>query len=371
LALTTSRYDAILSEPSNPWIAGMNALFTRDFFRIARSRLEPGGILAQWFHLYSMPPDDLRSLLRAFVDVFPSAALWQLNEGDVLLTGFNVNSAEDVEPDLRLGTLPAAALRDLAQAGVSEPDLLPALYVMRGPDLARFAGEAVANTDDLPLLEFHGQRDLDLQTSEPNLADLVEFPQRVPLPRQVAGFRQHQGADGLVARATMFEKAESLGLAFQNYSQALAVSPANAEALAGMLRCARSSNEIARSGTLATRSEEALTDIRNGDPASAEWLFRALKRAWPQRPETHLNYGLFCFDQGRYQDAITSFSEAIRVEPRYLPAYEAMAKTYLRERDVRDAAVWSQRILEIDPQHPAAKQVLALLKQQSAAVVER
>ncbi|HUB79727.1 MAG TPA: fused MFS/spermidine synthase, partial [Bryobacteraceae bacterium] len=63
LALASARYDVIISEPSNPWIAGMNNLFTRDFFRIARARLRPGGIFAQWFHIYNMPPNDLRSLV--------------------------------------------------------------------------------------------------------------------------------------------------------------------------------------------------------------------------------------------------------------------------------------------------------------------
>ena len=44
----------IISEPSNPWITGVANLFTRDFFELTASRLAPGGIFAQWFHLYGM-----------------------------------------------------------------------------------------------------------------------------------------------------------------------------------------------------------------------------------------------------------------------------------------------------------------------------
>ncbi len=358
LELTSERYDAILSEPSNPWISGMNSMFTRDFFRIARSRLNPGGVLAQWFHLYNMPPDDLRSLLRAFTDVFPSATLWQLNEGDVLLTGF---AADNPEETGHHGSLPRAALADLAQAGVSEPDLLPTLYIMRGSDLARFAGAAKPNTDDWPVLEFHGRRDLDLQTSEGNLQELAAFPQRVPPPAEVLEVRNHMTADRLIARARMFEQAESYHLAFASYRKAFAQRPADSAVLAGMLRCARSTEERAAAGTLATRTTEALDDMHKGDLVSAESLLRAVKQAWPQSPEAQLNYGLFCLDNSRFDDAIESFNKAIHTDPRYLPALEAMAKTYLRMRDLPNAAVWSRRILEIDPEHIAARQVLAAI----------
>ena len=44
LLLSNQRYDVIVSEPSNPWIAGVSALFTREFFQTVREHLEPGGI---------------------------------------------------------------------------------------------------------------------------------------------------------------------------------------------------------------------------------------------------------------------------------------------------------------------------------------
>lgn len=46
LALTSSAYDVIISEPSNPWMAGLANLFSQEFFTLARARLKPGGIFA-------------------------------------------------------------------------------------------------------------------------------------------------------------------------------------------------------------------------------------------------------------------------------------------------------------------------------------
>ena len=36
LSLTSRRYDVVISEPSNPWMAGVAALFTQEFFRTVR-----------------------------------------------------------------------------------------------------------------------------------------------------------------------------------------------------------------------------------------------------------------------------------------------------------------------------------------------
>src|SRR5262249_51981088 len=53
LSFGSRRYDVIVSEPSNPWMAGIASLFTREFFETARARLQPGGIVCQWAHTYA------------------------------------------------------------------------------------------------------------------------------------------------------------------------------------------------------------------------------------------------------------------------------------------------------------------------------
>lgn len=61
----------IISEPSNPWIAGVAALFTREFFEGARNRLAPGGVICQWANAYNISEADLRSIVATFLSVFP------------------------------------------------------------------------------------------------------------------------------------------------------------------------------------------------------------------------------------------------------------------------------------------------------------
>jgi spermidine synthase len=360
LTLTSRRYDAILSEPSNPWIAGMNSMFTREFFEIARNHLKPGGVLAQWFHLYNMPPDDLRSLLRSFTEVFPSATLWQLNEGDVLLTG----SAGDTH----FRPPPAAALADLARVGVADPSLLLTLYLMRGQDLARFAHDAAPNTDNLPVLEFHGLRDLDQQTDEQNLAELSSFPKQVPAPSEVADVRDHPTPARVIARARMFEQAESYRLAFDAWKNALDSRPGDPEVVAGMLRSARGPAEIAAAGTLEGRTNEALSAAQKGNFPAAESLLKAVKLAWPEKPQTSLNLGVFYLEGSRVDEAIAAFHDALHADSRYVPAYEALAQASVQKHDLASAAQWSRRILEIDPTHESAKRALAELERRGVTL---
>ncbi len=82
---TNKKYDLILSEPSNPWIAGVSNLFTREFYEAARDRLAPGGILAQWIQVYSFSAADYALVARTLLDVFPECGLIRISGGDTIL----------------------------------------------------------------------------------------------------------------------------------------------------------------------------------------------------------------------------------------------------------------------------------------------
>ena len=45
LKITTRQYDIIVSEPSNPWIAGIGNLYTSDYFKECKRRMNAGGVM--------------------------------------------------------------------------------------------------------------------------------------------------------------------------------------------------------------------------------------------------------------------------------------------------------------------------------------
>ena len=57
-------YDVIISEPSNPWIAGIANLFTTEFYRHVHARLAPGGMFGQWIQAYQISEESLAGILR-------------------------------------------------------------------------------------------------------------------------------------------------------------------------------------------------------------------------------------------------------------------------------------------------------------------
>ena len=157
LRRTVEPYDVIISEPSNPWITGVANLFTRDFFELTASRLAPGGVFAQWFHLYGMSEDSAREVMATFRSVFPHVVAF--NDRDLILLGSDRPIAFPLDQMTRRIAVPGVRA-SLAEAFVRYPaDLLVKLRLdERGT--AAFAAGAALNTDDNMRLELAAPKTL-------------------------------------------------------------------------------------------------------------------------------------------------------------------------------------------------------------------
>ncbi len=68
-------YDVITLEPPPIAHAGVGALYSKEFYALARSRLKPKGYISQWLPAYQVPAATTLAMIRAFVEVFPQAVL--------------------------------------------------------------------------------------------------------------------------------------------------------------------------------------------------------------------------------------------------------------------------------------------------------
>ncbi len=209
LLLTADRYDIITSEPSNPWVAGMGALFTEECFRLCRQRLLPGGVMCQWIHAAAIDPRDFKLVLRTFARVFPGAQVW-LMDYDCLLVGGapRLDGARFTEA-IQVG----AVREDLERIGIRAPR---DFFQYLGPAAADFAGSGSIHRDDRPVLEFRGPFGL-YRSSMELLSELASPP--CPLIPAAAIAGAPAGFAGQVDRAR-----EALGwtrrIALKAYSRA-------------------------------------------------------------------------------------------------------------------------------------------------------
>ncbi|HEY6572096.1 MAG TPA: hypothetical protein VI198_02155, partial [Candidatus Eisenbacteria bacterium] len=154
-------YDVIVSEPSNFWIAGMGDLFSDDFYRIAATRLRPGGILCQWVQCYQISPDAIRAVIRTLARTFPRGQIFYIDSSAdlVILASPRADvilSPEEWEAAFRE---PAVAA-DLARVGVEKPADLLRYYRGKLERVAAEAGPGPVNTDDNGWLEHRAPFDL-------------------------------------------------------------------------------------------------------------------------------------------------------------------------------------------------------------------
>lgn len=76
LRRTSERYDVITLEPMAPNFAGTNQLYSREFYALAKRRLTPTGVVAQWVPFHDLDPDHVAAILATFGEAFSHARLW-------------------------------------------------------------------------------------------------------------------------------------------------------------------------------------------------------------------------------------------------------------------------------------------------------
>ncbi|MBI4388721.1 MAG: fused MFS/spermidine synthase [Nitrospinae bacterium] len=322
VALGGKTYDVIVSEPSNPWISGVGALFTRDFFEMARDRLNPGGIMCIWVHT-NMSPEDFKSVAKTFGMAFPFVTMWESIVGDdYLLIG------SDEQPRLPFEAAEAFLSdpekgRDLRGIGIRSVRDLMSLMIMNRDGLLRFAGDAPIHTDDNALLEF-------------GAPEYIYKDERNVLVRQIAPF----------------VKIDPEILRFDS------LAPENRErALDEVLSAKRSESQVAeiKRDALADRLlDEALEKFRQGDYDRALELYKEILDIDPEHVLTYLNIGNVHLARREIAAAEAAYKKTLEINPHYLFGDVALAKLYLSTSQAGKAEILLQQVVE---RYPADKEI--------------
>jgi len=148
LALTTKRYDAIVSQPSHPWTAGASHLYTREFMQQARDHLRDSGVVVQWMNVSFLDEDLLRSLAATLLDVFENVRLYRPDPSTLVFLGSD--SPLDLEDEVtRTGTPLVLSPRHYARFGVHAPEDIVVALAADQVGVEALARGAPLITDDM------------------------------------------------------------------------------------------------------------------------------------------------------------------------------------------------------------------------------
>jgi spermidine synthase len=158
---TNEKFDVITSDPIHPWVKGAASLYTKEYFELVKSHLNPGGVVTQWVPLYQSTEDVIKSEVATFFDVFPFGTIWsnQYASGGgydvVMLAKPEALRFDPAALDARLNRPDHARLEaDLTQVELAGVDGLMSTYAGQARDLRPWLADAQINTDRNLRLEY-------------------------------------------------------------------------------------------------------------------------------------------------------------------------------------------------------------------------
>jgi spermidine synthase len=153
ILVTPKKFDVITTDPIHPWVKGTSTLYSREYYELVKSHLNPGGVAAQWLPIYESDEETVKTELATFFSVFPNATVWSnyLNgDGyDLVLLGTADASPIDVAVLQRRLDQPsyAAVSASLAEVGFHSAVDLLASYAGGASDLSPMLANAEINDD--------------------------------------------------------------------------------------------------------------------------------------------------------------------------------------------------------------------------------
>jgi spermidine synthase len=172
LLTTNERFDAITSDPLDPWVKGAATLYTREFFDVVKSHLNPGGVVTLFVQLYESSEAAVKSEIGTFLESFPSGAVFANTVNgqgyDLVLFGQLEGGRINVDAVQARLSDPANAevAKSLSEVGIHSAVDLFGTYAGRRSDMKNWLSDAQINTDRNLKLQYLAGLGLNLYQSD-------------------------------------------------------------------------------------------------------------------------------------------------------------------------------------------------------------
>jgi spermidine synthase len=148
---TQNRYDLIACDATHPGSSESWLLYTEEFYSLILSKLEPGGVAAQWVPLHRLPVEEISRIIATWGRVFPEVAVHSAGGRHAIMKG----SAEPLQLDIEAMFRDSLAEAQLVSTGFRENEvqfLNPLLST--GEIQSLVESDVKSNTDNLALCQF-------------------------------------------------------------------------------------------------------------------------------------------------------------------------------------------------------------------------
>jgi spermidine synthase len=184
LVTTRESFDAVTSDPLDPWVKGAAMLYTKEFFELAKRHLNPGGVVTIFVQLYQSNEEAVKSEIATFFDAFPNGVVFANtvdNAGyDLVLLGqvepihINVDAWQEKldRPEYRVV---ASSLREIGFPTVVE---LLGTYAGRASDMKGWLKDAAINRDRNLRLQYLAGLGFNLRMSGVIYNDMIAYRRR-------------------------------------------------------------------------------------------------------------------------------------------------------------------------------------------------
>ncbi len=159
LRLSARAYDVIIGTRPEVWTQDGAQSFTREFFRLCRERLAPGGRLCVWLPTYAVAPETIRSIVRTLAEELPYVSIWEAGDGDYVLLAAAAPFGVPIDEFAAQHAAPAVRA-DLFRVGLGVLPRLLGSFIGAGEAVRVWAATAQVITDDRNPLTFSAPRAL-------------------------------------------------------------------------------------------------------------------------------------------------------------------------------------------------------------------
>ena len=183
---TSEKFDAVTSDPLDPWVKGAAMLYTAEFFDLVKKHLNPGGVVTLFVQLYESNTEAVKSEIGTFLEAFPNGVVFgNTNEGkgyDLVLVGQVEPTKIDVDAVQAKLQRPeyAPVQRSLREIGMNSAVDLFATYAGRRPDLEPWLRTAQINHDRNLRLQYLAGLGLNLYQADVIYSEMLRYVTRTP-----------------------------------------------------------------------------------------------------------------------------------------------------------------------------------------------